>query len=308
MKNITLKTTLDNCINKNSKEELIKTLEYNNIEIGLKTLAAFLAAKDIYEWLNSGYYDLKNGAEGFLSQLCAYFDLLTNENVEEISAVKDKIRYINTYNNSSFKLEIVTTWIRTVESITMLAIAGRSLKYLNIDKRLFYGLTPEEEMKLVEDKILEHYKNCNGITPIFGEVKYYKYTSEYGKTYRIKINNYKNKPEIIPKSISNTFYFNIIENYKTSLEEIFKIDKLILDKGLEDYSKGKIVLYDFLIEMFNERLIEKYKDTKPNNQKLEKEMNKYIYQLRQLDKINHFNRIFHTLRQQIQLKYLIVKE
>jgi hypothetical protein len=190
------KTTLKEELNYNllkeiksskNQKELIKKLEYKNSKIAIKTINKFIETKDIYDWLNNGHYDFKYNSEGFLSTLCILFELDSQECILEINEVKNKIKYINEYNESKFNLKVQTKWIRTNESITILSLIGNSLLNININPSELYGLSDKEELNLVFEKIkLFNKKNINGLS-IFGKIEYYKYQNNYGETRRIFI-------------------------------------------------------------------------------------------------------------------------
>jgi len=252
MKNTTLKTKLTCCIQNQDNQILIKELGYQNFDKGMNTLNKFIETKDIYEWLNNAHYDLVNSSEGLLSKLCLYFDLINDNTILEIEDAKKKIKFLNEFNKSEFSITIQTKWIRTNESITMLSIAGSSLKSIRIDKEKLYGLTEEQELEFVKSTLKEHYKKHEGKITIFGNIEYYKYTSNFGKIYRLKITEPGLVVMLSKTSITNDFYFKIIENYKYYVEEVFKIDKEYINKKIDLIIEDKITLYEFVCSVYKE--------------------------------------------------------
>jgi hypothetical protein len=227
MKNTTLKNKLNKLIENTSKNKLIKTLNYNNKTIGFNTLNKFLNTKDIYEWLNNGHYDFKYNSEVYLLKLCKIFEISSKELELEINKARKKINYINnSQTNLKFSLTVRTKWSRTVESITVLSLAGNSLRNLNISKDELYNLNELEELSLVKEKIKEHYLKYKNIVPIFGKVEYFKYISNFNKIYRFKI--IENKIEELK---NKNYYFRIIENYEYLIKEILKVNNSIENKN-----------------------------------------------------------------------------
>ena len=164
--------TLIKALHNSSTEEVSKKLSYNSLKKGEKSLAQFIQHKDLYSWLNSGFYDLKYTAEKLFKELCIMYGI-------EIEAIEDELKMqrtlkaeINKYQNCY--IFINTNFIRKSEPIFVLAML-ESKRYIKINAKQLIFKTENEILDIVSNIVKAHYKKTEGTLPIWGDIANYAY-------------------------------------------------------------------------------------------------------------------------------------
>lgn len=167
-----LKQILDQKIEESSLEDLREKLGYQSTKRLQKSIDKFTKTKTIYDWLNSGFYDLVNNAEDFLIKLCKVLkienQLLEKELIfcEELKVEIEKFKDCYIFINTNFK--------RKSEPIFVLALLEnkRRISLYKNEKYLFKSLN--EILNMVSNEIIKHYIFNNGKCFIFGNIVNYQ--------------------------------------------------------------------------------------------------------------------------------------
>ena len=154
-----------------SKENLQKALGYSSSTKLQQTLQKFLASKDIYSWIHSGFYDFCHSNDSFLkgvAKLCGFkYENLQDELVQQQ-------KYYNALESIP-PLRVHTNFKRDkAQSITPLIFASRVL-YVKVDPQEFVFASKEQTIKLLQNYIAKHQKQTHGILPIFGKITSYSF-------------------------------------------------------------------------------------------------------------------------------------
>lgn len=167
-----LKEILNQKIKDSSHEELKQKLGYQSTKKLENSVNKFLQTKTIYEWLNSGFYDLVYDSIGFLNKLCKEFDIdkkFYNEELEKCQKLKvemERFKDAYIFVNTNFK--------RVSEPIFALALleSKRRVSLYKDEKYLFKSI--DEILNITSIFIEEHYKENGGKLAIWKDIINYQ--------------------------------------------------------------------------------------------------------------------------------------
>lgn len=154
--------------------DLAKTLGYNSTTNFQRTYDKFKQAETLSNWLGSGYYDLVNTAENFLSKLAKIADIDIEQDI--VSAKEyliEKAKFKDSY------IIAITDFKRgNQNNFTMGAdLNKRKLSLYGNEELLFKS--EQDVLGLIPQIIDRHYKaNANNI---LGNVMYYEVYLPFGK-------------------------------------------------------------------------------------------------------------------------------
>ena len=159
-------------VQNSSLEKITKSLEYSSIEKAEKIIHRFLTSKDLYSWLDSGYYDFKYTPKLFLQKLCQIFQLNYSDLEEELR--KQNIYYDEVKRVKKNYIFINTNFKRKSEPIFALACLEHTRQVpLNVKDVVFKNI--EQTLEIVSKQIQEHYKKSDGRLNIWGVIDSYIY-------------------------------------------------------------------------------------------------------------------------------------
>lgn len=167
-----LKQILDQKIKESSLEDLKEKLGYQSIKRLQKSIDKFIETKTIYDWLNSGFYDLVNNAEDFLVKLCKVFKIENQLLEKELKSCEKLRTEIEKFKDSY--IFINTNFKRKSEPIFVLALLEnkRIISLYKDEKYLFKSL--KEILNMVSNEIIKHYIFNNGKCFIWGDIVNYQ--------------------------------------------------------------------------------------------------------------------------------------
>jgi len=196
-----------------SRVELLTAMGYHNLKKSQERLQKLLDAKDIYEWLDNTYYDLRHTNRTFIKNLCDVLEVPEND----CTIVLDK------YDERKHKLEKMrlayiaahTEFKRKNEPIIALCMLDSKRK-IAIDNKILLDKTVKEIDALVSKRIQKHYNDCNGELMLWGKIESYTFHDSYGGS-----TDYDTEG-------------NIIKGFKIPLEPIAELkigNKIICKRG-----------------------------------------------------------------------------
>ena len=175
-----LKQILNQKIKDSSLEELNKRLGYQSIKKFEKSVDKFLCTNTMYDWLNSGFYDLTNDAKTFFEKLCKALDIDDNEISKEFQDFINLKNEIEKFKDSY--IFVNTNFKRNNEPIFALAFCESKRRIsLYKDSRFLYKKI-DDILKQVSDIIVEHYRVNDGKCYIWGNIVNYQ-VYLFGKLY-----------------------------------------------------------------------------------------------------------------------------
>lgn len=167
-----LKQILDEKIKDSSLEELKEKLAYQSTKRLEKSIDKFLETKTIYDWLNSGFYDLVYNAKDFLIKLCTAFEIKENNLQQELINFKNLKIEIEKFEDSY--LFINTNFRRKSESIFVLALLENKRRISLYKDERFLFKTIDEILQLISNILIEDYNLNNGKCSIWGNIVNYQ--------------------------------------------------------------------------------------------------------------------------------------
>lgn len=175
-----LKQILNQKIKDSSLEELKEKLGYQSIKKLEKSIDKFISTNTIYDWLNSGFYDLTNDAKTFFEKLCRALDIDENEINKQLQDFTNLKNEIDKFKDSY--IFVNTNFKRTTEPILALAFCESKRRISLFNNERFFYKSIDEILKLVSNIIIEHYKINDGKCSIWGDIVNYQ-LSLFGKFY-----------------------------------------------------------------------------------------------------------------------------
>jgi hypothetical protein len=134
-----------------------------------------LTSKDLYSWLDSGYYDFKYTPKLFLQKLCQIFQLNYSDLEEELR--KQNIYYDEVKRVKKNYIFVNTNFKRKSEPIFALACLEHTKRVpLNVKDIVFKNI--EQTLEIVSKQIQKHYKKSDGRLNIWGKIINYVYYHE----------------------------------------------------------------------------------------------------------------------------------
>jgi len=167
-----------------SQDIVIKQMGYSSLKVGRKTLKAFLNAKNVYEWLKEGHYDLKYASEPFVWKLVEVLDISLDIARADIEKAKKRYSAFSLMKDPYLRVEANIDRSRHSFFAFML---GSSKGRINMHKESLVYKTDEEIFKSIGKKIKKHYKEYKDELPVLGKIEYYLYDHIDSKTYRFTI-------------------------------------------------------------------------------------------------------------------------
>lgn len=162
-------------------KSLAVELGYANPKKGLFMLQRFIKENSLLGWLSSGaQYDFKYDTTEFVNALASVLKVDIDKSLKEAN------RYIGMQRKlESAYIEVDTNFTRKGESLSLL-MGMQNLRRVNFDKSGLVGKSDESIFKVVQETIQEHYKNTQGILPLWGEIDKYIYHHIDGKSYQLE--------------------------------------------------------------------------------------------------------------------------
>lgn len=153
---------------------LAKILGYNSTTNFQRTYDKFKKSETLSNWLGSGYYDLVNTTESFISRLAKIVDIDIEQDIvatKEYLIEKDKFK-------DSYIIAITDFKRGNQNNFTMGAdLNKRKLSLYGNEELLFKS--EQDVLGLIPQIIADHYKvNANNI---LGDVQYYEAHLPFGK-------------------------------------------------------------------------------------------------------------------------------
>lgn len=189
-----LKNELNQKIKNISIEELKIKLAYQSAKKLEKSINIFMETKTIYDWLNSGFYDLVYDAKELFLKLCEVFgiwDLIVQNELNYCENLKNEI-----YRFKGSYIFVNTNFKRKNESIFALALCEKKRRISLFKNERFLFKTKEEILELVSNIVIEHYKINDGKCSIWGNIINYQlnlFDTVYIYSLDGKIENVKEK-------------------------------------------------------------------------------------------------------------------
>lgn len=167
-----LKGILNQKIKDASIEDLKQKLDYQSTKKLEKSLNKFLKTETIYEWLNSGFYDLSNNAEQFLIKLCKALEISNIELQKELDNCINKKTEIEKFKDAY--IFVNTNFKRKSEPIFALAFleSKRRISLYKNEKYLFKSRN--EILNIISNEIIKHYIFNNGKLVVWGDIVNYE--------------------------------------------------------------------------------------------------------------------------------------
>ena len=172
--------TLKNCIKKQDKESLLRSLGYKSVAKGKGTLAAFLSTKTLYEWIQRGHFDFRYSAEEFVLALVKECKFDEDQIAQEIETVKKRQIEIAKLNTPYIFVD--TNFKRTTQPVFVLAFC-EGLRRIKLDKETLYDNPKEQRLSKVSKIIEKHYKKSGGELKIWGKIHSYNFHDIDGLVY-----------------------------------------------------------------------------------------------------------------------------
>jgi len=173
-------TTLIKALQNSSTKIVVKKLGYNSLKKGKKSLAQFVQHKDLYSWLDSGFYDFKYTADKLFRELCKIYDI-------KIEIVEDEFKNQKILRAEIDKCQncyifINTNFIRKSEPIFVLAFL-ESKRHIKINSEQLIFKTKNKILDMVSNIVKTHYKKTEGTLPLWGDIANYVYHNSDGSVY-----------------------------------------------------------------------------------------------------------------------------
>jgi hypothetical protein len=162
-------------VENSSLEKITKLLEYSSFQKAEKIVNKFLSSKDLYSWLDSGYYDFKYTPKLFLQKLCQVFQFNYKDIEEELR--KQSIYYDEVKRVQKNYIFVNTNFRRKNEPIFLLACLEQT-RQISLNTRDVVFKNKEKTLEIVIKQIQQHYKKNNGKLNIWGNIVNYVYYHE----------------------------------------------------------------------------------------------------------------------------------
>jgi len=170
---MTIFKTIKSKLADSSKIKVTEELGYYSQKKGIEAIDEFLQYNTLTEWLSSGFYDFKFGADELFSELCKLYGVSKKSTTASINIVKCRERGIYKCRGAFIFAKIPKDEIRITSMGSAYAYAWRSFK---IDPKLLMFKNIKEVLDIISHIIKKHYDRvvrmeCRGVD----KVEFYEY-------------------------------------------------------------------------------------------------------------------------------------
>jgi hypothetical protein len=141
-------------LEKSPKIEIAEKLGYYSSNKGIEAIEKFLQYNTLTEWLSSGFYDFKFGADEFFSELCRLYGISRKSTTASLNIVKGRARCLYKCRGASIFAKIPEGEVHINSMSQAYAYAWRSS---SIDPKQLIFKDIKEILDIISKRIKQHY-------------------------------------------------------------------------------------------------------------------------------------------------------
>jgi hypothetical protein len=161
-------------------EDIAKKLGYKSTDKGIKSIEAFINAKNLYFWFKKGFYDFKYDSFKLFQALAKIFNISNKEIADALEEERVFSKEYESYKNSYIFAN--TNFRRKNEPIFALAFLEQKRRFF-IKKEYLLFKSDEEVFEIISKIVRRHFKITKGKLVVWGDIQSYQYHHKDGEIY-----------------------------------------------------------------------------------------------------------------------------